>query len=420
MQKRIIEDLKDNQLEGQKVLVRVDFNVPLNEELEITDDTRIKAALPTIKYLISHQAKVVLMSHLGRPKGKVVEKLRLDPIARRLSGLLKQDVKKVNDCIGEEVEKVVSNMQKGEVVLLENLRFYPEEEKNDYEFSKKLANLADIFINDAFGTAHRAHASTVGVAELLPSYAGFLMAREIEVLSNLLENPERPFVVVLGGAKISGKIEIVQNLLSIADRILIAGGMSYTCLAALGYEVGNSLLEEYDLEIVKKMLKKAEEKDNKILLPVDLVITKEVSEKAESKPFEIDNIPKDGIGVDLGERSLVKFEKEIKKAKTVFWNGPVGVFEIEKYAKGTNRIAKILADMQGKVVTIIGGGDSIAAIDEAGLTEKMTHISTGGVNREDDSYLYRWWSFFRIFRREKTPRHRGFTVIQGTVLCIIH
>ena len=378
MQKKTIEDLKDNQLEGKKVLVRVDFNVPLNEELEITDDTRIKAALPTIEYLISHHAKVILMSHLGRPKGKVVEKLRLDPIARRLSGLLEQDVKKVNDCIGEEVEKVVSNMQKGEVVLLENLRFHPEEEKNDYEFSKKLANLADIFINDAFGTAHRAHASTVGMAELLPSYAGFLMAREIEVLSNLMENPERPFVVVLGGAKISGKIEIVQNLLSIADRILIAGGMSYTCLAALGYEVGNSLLEEYDLEIVKKMLKKAEEKDNKILLPVDLVITKEVSEKAESKLFEIDNIPKDGIGVDLGEKSLVKFEKEIKKAKTVFWNGPVGVFEIEKYAKGTNRIAKILADMQGEAVTIIGGGDSIAAIDKAGLTEKMTHISTGG------------------------------------------
>jgi phosphoglycerate kinase len=378
MQKMTIEDLKDNQLEGKKILVRVDFNVPLNEELEITDDTRIKAALHTIKYLISHHAKVILMSHLGRPKGKVVEKLRLDPIARGLSGLLEQDVKKVNDCIGEEVEKVVSNMQKGEVVLLENLRFHMEEEKNDYEFSKKLANLADIFINDAFGTAHRAHASTVGMAELLPSYAGFLMAREIEVLSNLMENPERPFVVVLGGAKISGKIEIVQNLLSIADRILIAGGMSYTCLAALGYEVGNSLLEEYDLEIVKKMLKKAEEKDNKILLPVDLIITKEVSEKAESKLFEIDNIPKDGIGVDLGEKSLVKFEKEIKKAKTVFWNGPVGVFEIEKYAKGTNRIAKILADMQEKAVTIIGGGDSIAAIDKAGLTDKMTHISTGG------------------------------------------
>ncbi|MCG2821070.1 MAG: phosphoglycerate kinase [Candidatus Atribacteria bacterium] len=378
MQKKTIKDLNKNQLEGKRVLVRVDFNVPLNEKLEITDDTRIKAALSTIKYLTSHQTKVILMSHLGRPKGKVVEKLRLDPVAKRLSELLEQEVKKLNNCIGEEVEKIVLNMRKGEVVLLENLRFHPEEEKNDYEFSKKLANLADIFVNDAFGTAHRAHASTFGVARMLPSYAGFLMAKEIEVLSNLIENPERPFVVVLGGAKISGKIEIVQNLLSIADRILIAGGMSYTCLAALGYEVGNSLLEEYDLEIVKKMLKKAEEKGNKILLPVDLVITKEVLEKAESKLFEIDNIPKDGIGVDLGERSLIKFEKEIKKAKTVFWNGPVGVFEIKKYAKGTNRIAKILADMQGKAVTIIGGGDSIAAIENAGLAEKMTHISTGG------------------------------------------
>jgi len=329
MQKKTIKDLNKNQLEGKRVLVRVDFNVPLNEELEITDDTRIKAALSTIKYLMSHQAKVVLMSHLGRPKGKVVEKLRLDPVAKRLSELLEQEVKKLNDCIGEEVEKIVSNMQKGGVVLLENLRFHPEEEKNDYEFSKKLANLADIFVNDAFGTAHRAHASTFGVARMLPSYAGFLMAKEIEVLSNLIENPERPFVVVLGGAKISGKIEIVQNLLSIADRILIAGGMSYTCLAALGYEVGNSLLEEYDLEIVKKMLKKAKEKGNKILLPVDLVITKEASERTESKMVEIKDIPKDVIGVDLGDKSIAIFEKEIKKARTVFWNGPVGVFEIK-------------------------------------------------------------------------------------------
>jgi len=378
MQKKTIEDLRGNQLEGKKVLVRVDFNVPLNEELEITDDTRIKAALSTIKYLISSQAKVILMSHLGRPKGKVVEKLRLNPVAQRLDKLLGQKVKKLNDCIGEEVEKAVLNMQKGDVILLENLRFYSAEEKNNPEFAKSLAKPADIFVNDAFGTAHRAHASTVGVAGILPSCAGFLMAREVEVLSNLLENPERPFVVVLGGAKISGKIEIVQNLLSIADRILISGGMSYTCLAALGYEVGNSLLEEYDLKIVRKMLKKAEKHGNKILLPVDLIITKEVSEKTESKQFEIDNIPKDGIGVDLGEKSLIEFEKEIKKAKTVFWNGPVGVFEIEKYAKGTNRIAKVLADMQGKAVTIIGGGDSIAAIDKAGLTEKMTHISTGG------------------------------------------
>jgi len=324
MQKKTVKDLKGNQLVDKRVLVRVDFNVPLNNKLEITNDTRIKAALPTINYLISHQAKVILMSHLGRPKGKVVEKLRLDPVARRLSELLKQDVKKVNDCIGEEVEKAALNMQKGEVILLENLRFYPEEEKNKPEFAKALANLADIFVNDAFGTAHRAHASTVGVAKILPSYAGFLMAKEIEVLSSLLENPERPFVVVLGGAKISGKIEVVQNLLNIADKILIAGGMSYTCLAAEGYEVGNSLLEEYDLDIVRKTLKSAEEQGNKIILPVDLVITKEVSEKAESEVVEIDNIPKDVKGVDLGNKSIVIFEKEIKKAKTVFWNGPVG------------------------------------------------------------------------------------------------
>lgn len=378
MQKRTIKDLNKNQLASKRALVRVDFNVPLNEELEVTDDTRIKAALSTIKYLTSHQAKVILMSHLGRPKGKVVEKLRLDPVARRLKELLKQDVKKVNDSIGEEVEKVVSNMQRGEVILLENLRFHPEEEKNDDEFSKKLASLADIFVNDAFGTAHRAHASTVGVARILPSYSGFLMAREIEVLNNLLEFPEHPFIVILGGAKISGKIEIIQNLLDIADRILIAGGMSYTCLAAKGYEVGNSLLEKYDLDVVRKILKRAEEEGNKIILPVDLVITKEVSENAESKTVEINNIPKGGIGVDLGDKSLAIFEREIKKAKTIFWNGPVGVFEIEKYAKGTNKIAKILADMHGKAVTVIGGGDSIAAIENAGLAGKMTHISTGG------------------------------------------
>jgi len=378
MIKRTIKDLNENQLVGKRVLVRVDFNVPINEELEITDDTRIKAALPTIKYLISHQAKVILMSHLGRPKGEVIEKLRLDPVARRLSELLGQKVKKLDNCIGKEVEEEIMKLQAGEIALLENLRFHPEEEKNNPEFTKALAKLADIFVNDAFGTAHRAHASTVGVARILPSCAGFLMAKEIGVLSNLLENPEKPFVVVLGGAKISGKIEIVQNLLFIADRILIAGGMSYICLAAKGYEVGNSLLEEYDLDIVRKMLKRAEEQGNKIILPVDLVITKEVSKKAESKVVEIDNIPKDTIAVDLGNKSIAIFEKEIKKARTVFWNGPVGVFEIKKYAKGTNKIAKILADMQGKAVTIIGGGDSIAAIKNAGLTEKMTHISTGG------------------------------------------
>jgi len=378
MQKRTIKDLDKNQLANKRVLVRVDFNVPLNKELEITDDTRIKAALPTIKYLTSHQAKVILMSHLGRPKGKVVEKLRLNPVALRLSELLGQKVKKLDNCIGKEVEEEIVKLQPGEIALLENLRFHPEEEKNNPEFSRTLAKLANIFVNDAFGTAHRAHASIVGVARMLPSCAGFLMAREIEVLSNLLENPKSPFVVLLGGAKVSGKIEIVQNLLDIADRILIAGGMSYTCLAALGYKVRNLLLEEYDLGIVKKMLKKAEEQGNKIILPVDLEIAKEATERTESKVVEIKDIPKDVIGVDLGDKSMAIFEKEIKMARTIFWNGPVGIFEIKKYAKRTNRIVKILADMEGKAVTIIGGGDSIAAIENAGLAAKMTHISTGG------------------------------------------
>jgi len=378
MRIRTIKDLSKNQLEGKRILVRADFNVPLNEKLEITDDTRIKAALPTIKYLISHQAKVILMSHLGRPNGKVVEKLRLNPVTQRLSELLGQKVNWLDNCIGKEVEEEIMKLQPGEIVMLENLRFHPEEEKNNPEFSKTLANLADIFINDAFGTAHRAHASTVGVSSILPSYAGFLMTREIEVLSNLIESPEKPFVVVLGGAKISGKIEVVQNLLDIADKILISGGMSYTCLAALGYDVSSLLLEDYDLEKIKKMLKKAEEHGSKILLPIDLVITKELSECAESKMVGIGDVPKDAIGADLGDKSIALFGKEIKKAKTIFWNGPVGIFEIDKYAKGTNILAKLLADMQGKAVTIIGGGDSIAAIEKAGLTEKMTHISTGG------------------------------------------
>lgn len=378
MRKKTIGDLNKNQLEGKRVMVRVDFNVPLNEKLEITSDTRIKAALPTIKYLKSHKAKVILMSHLGRPKGKAVEKLRLDPIAQRLGELLRGKIKKLNNCIGKKIEEEIMKLQPGEIVLLENLRFHPGEEKNNPEFSEALAKLADIFVNDAFGAAHRAHASTVGVASILPSCAGFLMAKEIEMLSDLIENPERPFVIILGGAKVSGKIEIVRNLLDIADKILIAGGISYTCLAALGYEVSNLLLEEYNLGIVKKMLKKAKEKGNKILLPIDLVITKELSECVESKVVEIEDIPKDVIAPDLGDKSIAMFEKEIKKAKTIFWNGPVGVFEIEKYAKGTNKIAKILADMQGKAITIVGGGDSIAAIEKAGLTEKMTHVSTGG------------------------------------------
>jgi len=376
MKKRTIQALGKKELENKRALVRVDFNVPLDEELRITDDTRIRAALPTIKYLIVQQAKVILMSHLGRPKGKVVEKMRLDPVAKRLSELLGQEVKKVDDCIGEEVEKEISTLEKESVLLLENLRFHPEEENNEEEFSKKLARLADLFINDAFGTAHRAHASTFGVAKLLPSYAGFLMAKEIEMLSKLLEDPETPFVVILGGAKISGKIDIIQNLLNIADKILIAGGISHTCLVAQGYSIGRSLQEDYDLEIVRKILKQGGEK---LVLPLDYIICRtEVSEKAETEIVKRSSIPEEGIAVDLGPESLALFEKEIKKAKTIFWNGPVGIFEIDKFAQGTNQIARILADMKGRAITVIGGGDSVAAIEKAGLAEKITHLSTGG------------------------------------------
>jgi len=378
VQKSSINNLSKSQLTGKKILMRVDFNVPINDELKITDDTRIIAALPSIKYLVANNAKVILMSHLGRPKGKVVEKLRLDPVARRLGELLEQKVKKINDCIGWEVEKEVSKMKNGDILLLENLRFYAEEEGNDREFSKKLSHLGDIYINDAFGSAHRAHASTVGVAQILPAYAGFLMAKEIEMLSNLLEEPARPFAVLLGGAKISGKIEIVQNLLNIADIILIAGGMSYTCLAALGYEVGNSLLEEYDLTVVKNLLEKAKKMGNKILLPIDLVVAREVAENSESELVKIEDIPKYSIAVDLGEESLEMFEKELQKAKTIFWNGPIGVFEIEKFSKGTNRIARFIAKMNDKATIVIGGGDSAAAVEKAGVAEKITHISTGG------------------------------------------
>jgi 3-phosphoglycerate kinase len=378
MEKRSIKDLNKENIASKRILIRVDFNIPLNEELEITDDTRIRASLPTIKYLISLQSKVILISHLGRPKGRIIEKYRLDPVAKRLSELLKQKVKKLDNCIGEEVEKTVLDIKKGEVVLLENLRFHPEEEKNDEQFSKKLANLGELYINDAFGTAHRAHASTVGIAKILPAYAGFLMAKEIEVLSGLMENPKRPFVVILGGAKISGKIDVVQNLLNIADKILIAGGMGYTCLAALGYEVSSLLLEKYDLNVVRKILNKATEMGGKIVLPVDLVIVEEISEKADSKTYKVESIPKGGKGVDLGEKSLKIFMEELKRAKTIFWNGPVGVFEIEKFAKGNNIIAKYLADMKNKAITVIGGGDSIAAIEKVGLAKKISYISTGG------------------------------------------
>lgn len=378
MKVKSLKNLKKESLKGKKIIVRVDFNVPLDEKLEITNDVRIKRALPTIKFLLNCKAKVILMSHLGRPKGQKVKKLTLDPVAKRLGQLLGKTVKKLSDCIGPEVEKEILKMQNGDVVLLENLRFYKEEENNNPIFSRQLANLAGIYVDDAFGTAHRAHASTVGVAMILPSYAGFLMEREIEVLSKLLKNPKKPFVVILGGAKVSGKIEVVQNLISMADSILISGGMSFTFLKAKGYNMGKSILEEYDLNIVRKILEKAEEKGTRIFLPRDLVVVKNVSPDAESKTVKIENIPEGVRGVDIGEETISLFENELKKAKTIFWNGPVGIFEIDKFAKGTNQIAHSLADMEGKAVTIVGGGDSITALEKAGLASSISYLSTGG------------------------------------------
>jgi len=373
-----LKSLNGEFLKGKKIIVRVDFNVPLNEKLEITNDVRIKRALPTIEFLINCKAKIILMSHLGRPKGQKIKKLTLEPVAERLGQLLGKTVRKLGDCIGSEVEKEIIKMQDGDVVLLENLRFYSEEEKNDPVFSRKLASLAEIYVDDAFGTAHRAHASTVGVARILPSFAGFLMEKEIEVLSKLLKNPEKPFVVILGGAKVSGKIEVMQNLISIADSILISGGMGFTLLKAKGYNVGKSILEEYDLDIARKMLEKAEEKGTRIFLPLDLIVVKNVSTDAECKTVKIENIPEDTTGVDIGEETISVFKNELRKAKTIFWNGPVGIFEIDKFAKGTNQIARSLADMEGKAVTIVGGGDSITALEKAGLASSITYLSTGG------------------------------------------
>jgi len=375
---KTLKSLKKELLIGKKIIVRVDFNVPLDEKLEITNDERIKRALPTIEFLINCKAKIILMSHLGRPNGQRVEKLKLDPVAKHLSQLLGKTVKKLENCIGPAVEKELSRMQNSDVILLENLRFHSEEEENDPIFSKQLSGLAEIFVNDAFGTAHRAHASTVGIAMILPSYAGFLMEKEIQVLSKLLKKPEKPFVVILGGAKVSGKIEVVQNLINIADSILISGGMSFTSLKAKGYSVGKSISEDYDLDIVKKMFKKAEEAGTKIFLPRDLVVTKNISPNAEIKTVKIDNIPEDVIAVDIGEETISVFKNELRKAKTIFWNGPVGIFEIDKFAEGTNQIAHCLADMEGKAVTIVGGGDSITALEKVGLASSISYLSTGG------------------------------------------
>ncbi|MDI6827263.1 MAG: phosphoglycerate kinase [Armatimonadota bacterium] len=381
MNKKTVEDIDVN---GKRVLVRVDFNVPLDENRNITDDRRIVAALPTIKYLIDHNAKVILVTHLGRPKGPSDE-LRLDPVAKRLSELLGKPVMKLNDCIGAEVEAAVSQMKPGDVVLLENIRFYKEEEKNDPEFAKKLASLAEIYVNDAFGTAHRAHASTEGVAHYLPAVAGFLMKKEIEYLGKALTNPDRPFVAVLGGVKVSDKITVIDNLLNKVDALLIGGAMTYTFLVAQGYKVGNSMVDEPGIELAKNAMEKAKSIGVDLMLPVDVVAVKLPADFdiPSGVPADVDikitpatAIPDGYRGLDIGPKTVELYAEKIKSARTVVWNGPMGVFEDPRFANGTLGIAKAMAE--SGATTIVGGGDSAAAVEQMGLADKMSHVSTGG------------------------------------------
>jgi len=358
------------------VLVRVDFNVPVDKNGQVSDDTRIRAALPTINYLLEQKAKVILVSHLGRPKGKVDDKYRMDPVAKRLSELLGFPVKKVDDCIGELPQAAISGMQGGDVVLLENVRFHPEEEKNNQEFARKLSEMADIYVNDAFGTAHRAHASTEGVAKFLPAVAGFLMESELTMLGKLLAAPERPFVAIMGGAKVSDKIEVIANLFNKVDSMIIGGGMANTFLNAIGCKTGKSLLETDKVDLAKGLIEKANSKGIDFLLPVDVVVAPEASPDAERKTVPVDQIPDDWMALDIGPESAGRFAEALKSAKTVVWNGPMGVFEMEPFAKGTEAVALALAATDA--TTVIGGGDSVAAVKKAGVAGKMTHISTGG------------------------------------------
>jgi phosphoglycerate kinase len=377
MAKLTIDDVN---LKNKRVLVRVDFNVPLNNDLEVTDDTRIRAALPTIQKIIDSDGKAILMSHLGRPKGKVIESMRLVPVARRLSQLLDKEIRYLPDCIGDVVAKEIDQLYPGEVLLLENLRFYKEETDNDPGFAEKLAKLGDIYINDAFGTAHRAHASTEGVTRFFKQRAaGYLMQKELKYLGDALDNPERPFVAILGGAKISGKIDVIENLLNKVDALLIGGGMTYTFLKAQNIEIGNSLLEEDKIELAADVLKKAASSKINFQLPSDHLIAKEVTETTEAQTCKTQAIPAGWAAVDIGPQTIDQFRQTLKNAKTVVWNGPMGVFEIARFANGTIEIAKLLAEITVKgATTVVGGGDSIAALAKAGVTDKISHVSTGG------------------------------------------
>lgn len=369
--------VKDVDVRSRRVLVRVDYNVPLDAQGNVSDDKRITASLPTINYLLEQGARIILCSHLGRPKGEVKKEFSLAPVAKRLKELLPNvNIYFASDCIGEEAERKAAALKDGEILLLENLRFHKEEEKNDPEFAKKLASLAEIYVSDAFGTVHRAHASTAGVAAYLPAVAGFLIGKELSIMGGALENPERPFVAILGGAKVADKIGVITNLLNKCDTLLIGGGMAYTFFKAMGYEIGDSLLDAESIDLAKQLMETAKEKGVKLLLPVDTVVAKAFAADAEHMTVASNAIPAGWQGLDIGEKTRELFAAEIKNAKTVIWNGPMGVFEFPEFAKGTEAVAKACAECGG--TTIIGGGDSASAVKKLGYADKMTHISTGG------------------------------------------
>ncbi|MGZ7146841.1 phosphoglycerate kinase [Bacillus sp. BC08] len=370
------KSIRDVDLKGKRVFCRVDFNVPMKEG-KITDETRIRAALPTIQYLVEQGAKVILASHLGRPKGQAVEELRLTPVAARLGELLGKDVKKADEAFGPVAQEMVAAMNEGDVLVLENVRFYAGEEKNDAELAKEFAALADIFVNDAFGAAHRAHASTAGIADYLPAVSGLLMEKELDVLGKALSNPERPFTAIIGGAKVKDKIGVIRHLLDKVDNLIIGGGLAYTFVKALGHEIGLSLCEDDKIELAKEFMQLAKEKGVNFYMPVDVVITEEFSETATTQIVGIDSIPSNWEGVDIGPKTREIYADVIKNSKLVVWNGPMGVFEMTPFSQGTKAVGQALADAEG-TYSVIGGGDSAAAVEKFGMADKMSHISTGG------------------------------------------
>ncbi|MFS0558382.1 phosphoglycerate kinase [Brevibacillus sp. 179-C9.3 HS] len=369
------KSIRDVELAGKRVFCRVDFNVPMQDGV-ITDDTRIRAAVPTIRFMMEAGAKVILASHFGRPKGQVVEEMRLTPVAAHLSSLLGKDVRKLDDCHGADVEAAVEQMESGDVILLENVRFHAGEEKNDPELAKSFAALADLFVNDAFGTAHRAHASTAGIAEYIPAVAGLLMEKEIRFMGGALSNPERPFTAIVGGAKVKDKIAVIENLLTKVDHLIIGGGMANTFLKAQGYGIGASLCEDDKLDLARTLMEQAKERCVQLLMPVDVVVADRFAADAEKQVVAIDAIPEGWMALDIGPKTVETYHSVIVDSKTVVWNGPMGVFEMDAFAGGTIGVAKAMAACNG--TTIIGGGDSVAAVEKAGVAEQMTHISTGG------------------------------------------